>query len=77
MSNRVHVTPKANKVVYNPETKRNIDNLGAMVILDGYWHRQLRDGDVDVLEDSSPALMQKALDEAEKKAQNKKEGKNK
>lgn len=77
MSKRVHVKPRKDRLVYNPETKRNIDSLGAMVILDSYWHRQARDGDIDVLENSSPALAEKALDEARKQAENKKEGKGK
>lgn len=61
---RVLIKPKANKTVYDPAAKRNISDLGAMVILDGYWQRLVRDGDVDVVENGTPDINQKVLDES-------------
>lgn len=61
---RVLIKPKANKTVYDPAAKRNISDLGSMVILDGYWQRLVRDGDVDVIENPAEQLNEKILEES-------------
>lgn len=62
--NRVKIKPKANMTVYDPAAKRNISELGAMIIFDSYWQRRLENDEIEVIGDHSGDINEMVISES-------------
>jgi len=53
MSNQVRVKPAGHNLVRNPDTKQHIGKDGETVVLDQYYRRRIKDGDLKIVEEEA------------------------